>query len=176
MKAVTVSRTFDPRIWAIPLSCVGADIHAGGRSITAEGRRRAVAFYLDPTGEPVCQSLCPPTLWFPTLVGRVAAATVEVPRTEGHAAGVRATLRINAALPLATALADVAFPGADLAGAQLADITVVDAAGHRRTVHAELPLAITTSSPIMLALRAVSASTPAHRETTTRSAPAAPAG
>lgn len=159
MKAVTVSRSFDARYWTIPLRCDGDDILARERSVYAECRRRKEAFYLDPAGDPICQSLCPPSLWFPTLVGRITHADIG---SAGSRSGLRATLHVAATLPLDSAIVDIAFPGAHLAGARMADVTVIDTPGHRRTVHSELPPGIVTAAPIMLALRPVTA----HRAAT----------
>lgn len=150
LRGLTVTRTFDPQTWGAPLRAVGADIRFGDISLRDAVYRRKVAFYLDVDGSPVCQSLCPVDVWFPTLVTRVTSTLITVGR---------AILYVDAALPLHTSIADVAFPGNSLAGARMADITVVDASGHRRTVHAELPANVVVTGAIALALAPVSSTT-----------------
>lgn len=146
LKGVTVARSFDPTAWQLPIHADGTDIRAGEISLCEESHRRKVAFYLDVTGEPVCQSMCPESMWFPALVARIATSYIN---------GDRVVLHIDAALPLSTAIADVAFPGRSLSGARMADVTVVDLSGHRRTVHAEIPAHLGATGTIVLALRAV---------------------
>lgn len=146
LRAITVNRTFDPECWVLPMSTVGADLIVGDLSVVEESRRRKIAFYLDDNATPVCQSRCPADRWHPTLVSRLAATTIH---------DRRATIHVDARLPLDAAIADIAFPGNELAGARMADITIVDLTGHRRTVHAELPPHLTPSSPVVLALRRV---------------------
>nr|WP_223205524.1 hypothetical protein [Gordonia jinghuaiqii] len=156
LKGVTVTRTFDAATWGTDLRAVGADIVAGEISLREESLHRKIAFYLDADGVPVCQSLCPSSAWFPTLVTRMTAVTV---------AHGRAVVAVDAVLPLHSSVLDVAFPGTDLAGAQSADITVVDLSRHRRTLHAELPRHLVVTGTIALALSPVCA----HPEKWTRS-------
>lgn len=153
LKGVTVARSFDAAKWRLPIRCAGTDIRVNDLSLQEESLRRKVAFFLDETGEPISQALCPEALWFPVLVTRISSA---------HLTADRAVLHVDGALPLTTAIADVAFPGNQLSGARLADITIVDTSGHRRTVHAELPPHVSVTGTIVLALRRVS--TPSRRE------------
>lgn len=139
-------KSFDPQVWRLALSCNGSDVRVGEVSLRVESCRRKVAFYLDDQGEPVCQSLCPPDRIFPVLVTRIVAA---------HITADRAVLHVDATLPLHCAIGDVAFPGNELAGARMMDVTVVDASGHRRTVHAEIPSQVTVTGTVALALRTV---------------------
>lgn len=157
LKGVLVTRSFDPATWRLPITADGPDLRVGDLDLRTESCRRKVAFYLDLDGAAVCQSLCPRDTWFPVLVTRVNTVTI---------IDDRAVIRIDAPLPLATAIADVAFPGNTLAGARLADITIVDQAGHRRTVHAELPANVVATGTIAIALRSVDATvtTAAHRK------------
>ena len=91
------------------------------------------------------------SVWFPALVTRISSAQLTAER---------AVLHVDAALPLTTAIDDVAFPGNELAGAHLVDITVVDTSGHRRTLNAELPAHVSVTGTIVLALRGVSTQLP----------------
>ncbi|WP_439031205.1 hypothetical protein [Gordonia terrae] len=141
-----MTRTFDRQIWGSTLRAAGADVVAGDISLREESLHRRIAFYLDDDGQPVCQSLCPTSAWFPTLVTRLTSVTV----TRG-----RAVLHVDASLPLHSSLLDVAFPGTPLAGAAMADITVVDLSRHRRTLHAELPAHLVVTGTIALALSPV---------------------
>ena len=146
LKGVTVTRSFDTATWGTPLRTVGPDVVAGDLSLRAESLHRKIAFYLDADGEPVCQSLCPAGVFFPTLVTRITSAVVTHDRVVVH---------IDAALPIHSALLDVAFPGSHLAGATMVDITVVDLSRHRRTLHAEAPAHLTVTGTIALALSPV---------------------
>ncbi len=146
LKGVTVTRTFETATWGTELRSCGADVVAGDLSLRAESLHRKIAFYLDADGEPVCQSLCPTSVWFPTLVTRITSAVV---------ARGRVVVHVDATLPLHSALLDVAFPGSHLAGATMADITVVDLSRHRRTMHAEVPAHLTVTGTIALALSPV---------------------
>ncbi len=152
-----MSRSFDQTKWHLPIHAIRADIYVGDLSLREESLRRKTAFYLDDDGEPVSQALCPASTWFPVLISRITSA---------HLVDARAVLHVDAALPLTTAIADVAFPGNELAGARMADITVVDLSGHRRTVHAELPPNVSPTATIALALRAVDVpkAVPAQRQ------------
>lgn len=151
LKGVLVTRSFDPLTWPLPMTSTGADIRVGDLDLREESCRRKLAFYLDDDGQPVCQSLCAPTQWFPVLVTRVRSAQIT---------GGRAILHVDAAVPLPTAVADLAFPGNTLAGARMMDVTVVDLNGHRRTVPAELPANVVATGTIALALRPISAPDP----------------
>ena len=151
LKGVTVARSFDPTSWRLPIHTQADDILVGERSLREESRQRKVAFYLDVDGKPTCQSLCPASMLFPALVTRVTAAH--------HTAG-RATLHIDTALPLTAVIADLAIVGHPLCGASMSDVTIVDTAGHRRTVHAELPANVAATSTVVLALGWVEAHLP----------------
>jgi hypothetical protein len=85
-------------------------------------------------------------VWFPTLVTRITSAV---------AAHGRVVVQVDAALPLHSVVLDVAFPGTHLAGATMADLTVVDLSRHRRTLHAEVPAHLTVTGTIALALSPV---------------------
>jgi hypothetical protein len=146
LRRITVTRTFDSQIWGSSLRATGSDVIAGDISLREESLHRRIAFYLDDDGLPVCQSLCPTSVWFPTLVTRLTSVTV---------ANGRAVLHVDASLPLHSSLLDVAFPGTHLAGATMADITVVDLSRHRRTLHAELPAHLVVTGTIALALSSV---------------------
>ncbi|MGC5246384.1 hypothetical protein ACPXB3_05605 [Gordonia sp. DT219] len=145
LKGILVSRSFDPALWPVPIHASGSDIIIGTTDVCAEVLRHTCGYYVDSAGEPVCPA-ADDDAPHPVLVTRIAAAQV---------AGGRAVVHIDAALPLNSAIADLAFAGQCLAGATLADITVVDAAGHRRTVHAELPASIVATETIVIALRPV---------------------
>lgn len=146
LKGVTVTRSFDPSKWNLPIISTGSDICVGELSLREESLRRKIAFFLDGDGQPVCQSLCPTTMQFPALVTRMTAVQIK---------DRRAVLYVDATLPLTAAIDDVAFPGNELPGSTMADITIVDAARHRRTIHAELPQNVVVTGTIVLALRAV---------------------
>ncbi|MGV9481861.1 hypothetical protein [Gordonia aichiensis] len=150
LKGVTVARSFDSTKWRLPIRFAGSDLRVNDVSIREESLRRKVAFFLDESGEPVSAALCPDAVWFPALVTRISSAQLT---------GDRAVLHVDAAVPLTTAIVDVAFPGYGLAGARLADITIVDTSGHRRTVHAELPPHVAVTGTIALALRSVATPT-----------------
>ncbi|QTI69574.1 hypothetical protein [Gordonia polyisoprenivorans] len=146
LKGVLVSRSFDPTLWPVPIHSSGTDLFIGETDLRAESLRHTTGFFIDATGEPRCPSTDGCDAAHPVLVTRITAA---------HVAGGRAVVRVDAALPLTTAIADVAFVGVGLAGATMADITVVDAAGHRRTVHAELPAGVIATGTLVIALRPV---------------------
>ncbi|OUC80938.1 hypothetical protein CA982_00865 [Gordonia lacunae] len=146
LKGVTVTRTFETATWGTELHTSGADVVAGDLSLRAESLHRKIAFYLDADGHPICQSLCPTSMWFPTLVTRITSAV---------AAHGRVVVQVDAALPLHSALLDVAFPGTHLAGATMTDLTVVDLSRHRRTLHVEVPAHLTVTGTIALALSPV---------------------
>ncbi|MEY1677663.1 MULTISPECIES: hypothetical protein [Gordonia] len=141
-----MTRTFETTTWGTTLHASGTDVVAGDLSLRAESLHRKIAFYLDTAGQPVCQSLCPTSVWFPTLVTRITSAV---------AAHGRVVVQVDAALPLHSAVLDVAFPGTHLAGATMADLTVVDLSRHRRTLHAEVPAHLTVTGTIALALSPV---------------------
>ena len=151
LKGVTVARSFDSTKWRLPIRCAGCDFLVNDLALREESLRRKVAFFLDESGEPVSQALCPEAVWFPALVTRISSAQLTAER---------AVLHVDAALPLTTAIDDVAFPGNELAGAHLVDITVVDTSGHRRTLNAELPAHVSVTGTIVLALRGVSTQLP----------------
>lgn len=146
LKGVTVTRTFETATWGTPLRTAGTDVVAGDLSLRTESLHRKIAFYLDADGEPICQSLCPTSVWFPTLVTRITSVIV---------AHGRVVVHVDAALPLHSALLDLAFPGIHLAGATMVDITVVDLSRHRRTLHAEVPAHLTVTGTVALALSPV---------------------
>ncbi|MGW8813374.1 hypothetical protein [Gordonia terrae] len=141
-----MTRTFETTTWGTTLHASGTDVVAGDLSLRAESLHRKIAFCLDTEGQPVCQSLCPTSVWFPTLVTRITSAV---------AAHGRVVVQVDAALPLHSAVLDVAFPGTHLAGATMADLTVVDLSRHRRTLHAEVPAHLTVTGTIALALSPV---------------------
>ncbi|PKZ64935.1 hypothetical protein CYJ73_14355 [Gordonia terrae] len=100
----------------------------------------------------------------PSLKGVTVTRTFETTTwgTTLHASGTdvvaahgRVVVQVDAALPLHSALLDVAFPGTHLAGATMADLTVVDLSRHRRTLHAEVPAHLTVTGTIALALSPV---------------------
>ncbi len=152
LKAVTVNRTFDSNSWGPSVQAHRTDIKIGGRSVVQEFSRRKDAFYLDDKGLPTCQKLCPPDLVLPTLATRLITVATNPPE--------HLECRIAAHVPIAAAITDIAFPGTSLGGARLVDITLVDGAGHRRTIHAEAPPQIRSGSPILLALKPVTGQSP----------------
>ncbi len=147
LKGVLVSRSFDPTLWPVPIHSPGNDLFIGQTDLRAESLRHTTGFFVDAAGEPRCPSTDERgAATHSVLVTRIIAA---------HVTGGRAVVRVDAALPLTTAIADVAFVGVGLAGATMADITVVDTAGHRRTVHAELPSGVIATGTLVIALRPV---------------------
>ena len=83
-----------------------------------------------------------------------------IQRIEGDPRAFVGGIGLALSVPLTTAIDDVAFPGNELAGAHLVDITVVDTSGHRRTLNAELPAHVSVTGTIVLALRRVSTHLP----------------
>lgn len=165
LKAVTVNRTFDAGSWGPSVRAHGTDITITGHSIGREFARRKDAFYLDVDGLPTCQELCPADLVFPILAARL----LSVARTSPE----HVECRIAARVPITASIADVAFPGASLAGARLLDFTLIDDAGHRRTIHAEGPPRIGSGSPILMALTPVTAQMPVSPVSSDRPRPRA---
>ncbi|WP_246007737.1 hypothetical protein [Gordonia oryzae] len=152
LKGVLVSRSFDPALWPVVIHSSGTDLFIGGTALRAESLRHTTGFFIDAAGEPRCPTTdeCHPASLMDSarrvLVTRIIAA---------HVTGGRALVRVDAALPQTTAIADVAFVGVGLTGAAMADITVVDTTGHRRTVHAELPAGAIATATLVIALRPV---------------------
>ena len=135
LKGVLVSRSFDPTLWPVPIHSSGTDLFIGETDLRAESLRHTTGFFVDAAGEPRCPSTDECDAAHPVLVTRIIAA---------HVTGGRAVVRV-----------DAAFVGVGLAGATLADITVIDTAGHRRTVHAELPAGVIATGTLVIALRPV---------------------
>ncbi|GAA4392719.1 hypothetical protein GCM10023147_22760 [Tsukamurella soli] len=67
--------------------------------------------------------------------------------------GTRVWCRVDGVLPRGFDTVDLAWPGARLAGATMADVELRDGTGLRRTVRAEVPVRLDGGAPLLVAVR-----------------------